>query len=84
MTNKTIRDGLLMSSIKDQLELLTQILQNDESKLEKEEEREGGGADGDLEEDEDQRDLEKAIKVQMRGMGALTGGGMMGGDMDYY
>jgi hypothetical protein len=74
MTNKEERDKLLMSQKKDQVEMLSQILQNDETKLEKEEEREGGA---ELEEDEDQRDLERHIRVQM---GGLTGGY---GDIEY-
>lgn len=37
--NKAEKEKLMMSSKRDQVELLTQILQNDETKFEKEEER---------------------------------------------
>ena len=51
------RDELMLSGQKEQLELLASILQNDEAKLEKEEENYE-----DLEEDDDQRRMEKDLR----------------------
>jgi hypothetical protein len=55
----------MMSNLRDQVDLLTQILQGDESKFEEEKEDQ-------IEEDEDQLEMEN-IKRRERNIGALTG-----------
>ena len=67
MKNQAEKDKLLMSTQREQLDLLSQILQNDESKLEQGEERYD-----DVEEDEDQKEMEKAIR-KSRNVPSLTG-----------
>lgn len=61
------KEKLLMSTTTEQMDLLSSILQNDETRLENQEERED-----DIESDDDQRDMER-IRRQERRMGALTG-----------
>jgi len=58
---------LLMTNKKEQVDFLTQILQNDETKFEREEER-----DDQLEEDEDQLQMERERNKE-RNIGAFTG-----------
>lgn len=56
-----------MSDIIEQNNFLTEILRNDESKFEKEEEN-----DDNLEDDEDQLELNR-LRMRERNIGALTG-----------
>ena len=56
-----------MTGKKEQVDFLTQILQSDEAKFEREEER-----DDQLEEDEDQLQIEKE-RTKERHIGAFTG-----------
>jgi len=65
------RKKLLMSDIKEQLDILTQVLQKDEAKLQKDDE----GAVEDIEEDEDQRLLNRRMRRgNAGGLSGLTGG----------
>ena len=70
MHNPQEKEKLMMSTLKEQVELLTQILQSDESKLEREEEG------FDVEEDDDLIEIEKEFvksRQKERPLGAFTG-----------
>jgi hypothetical protein len=70
MRNEEERKLLMMNDIKEQLALLTQVLQNDEAKLQRDEE----GALEEIEEDEDMRQLKKRAKKGTGGLSGFTGG----------